>query len=44
MYSELPNQPGDSLLGAFWFRRFGLEEIEHAEIRAELDRRATVGA
>jgi len=28
------------LLGAFWFRRFELNESEHAEIRAELDRRA----
>lgn len=28
------------LLGAFWFRRFALNESEHAEIRAELDRRA----
>jgi GPH family glycoside/pentoside/hexuronide:cation symporter len=27
-------------LGAFWFRRFELNENEHAEIRAELDRRA----
>ena len=27
-------------LGAFWFRRFELSESEHAEIRAELDRRA----
>ncbi len=28
------------LLGAFWFRRFELNESEHAAIRAELDRRA----
>jgi GPH family glycoside/pentoside/hexuronide:cation symporter len=28
------------LLGAFWFRRFELNEDEHAKIRAELDRRA----
>jgi len=30
------------LLGAFWFRRFALNEAEHAEIRAELDRRAAL--
>ena len=28
------------LLGAFLFRRFELNETEHAAIRAELDRRA----
>ncbi len=29
------------LLGAFWFRRFALNESEHADIREELNRRAT---
>ena len=31
------------LLGAFWFRRFELNEAEHAKIRAELDLRAATG-